>query len=70
MLVKQHRAQPQQLIFVGDEISDIKAAKQAGLANVAVSWGFNDRETLAKALPDILIEHPEQLLTAIAQINP
>jgi phosphoglycolate phosphatase len=67
-LVKQHRVQPQQLIFVGDEISDIKAAKQVGLANIAVSWGFNDRETLAKACPDVLIEQPEQLLTTIDSI--
>ncbi len=68
-LVKLNRAQPQQLVFVGDEMSDVQAAKQAGITSVAVSWGFNHREVLAEATPDFLIDHPEQLLSAIAQLS-
>ena len=68
-LARPNRIKSKQLMFVGDETSDVKAAKQAGLANIAVSWGFNNREVLVESAPDILIDHPEQLLAAIAQVS-
>jgi phosphoglycolate phosphatase len=55
--------------FIGDETSDVKAANQARLANIAVSWGFNNREVLLKAVPDALVDHPTQLVLAIAQLS-
>jgi phosphoglycolate phosphatase-like HAD superfamily hydrolase len=66
-LVKLNRATP--LLFVGDETSDVQAAKQAKITSVAVSWGFNHREALVAATPDFLIDHPEQLIGAIAQLS-
>jgi phosphoglycolate phosphatase len=66
-LVRLNRARP--LVFVGDETSDVKAAKQNRVTSVAVSWGFNNREVLAEAAPDFLIDHPEQLLSEITQLS-
>lgn len=68
-LVRLNRAKTKQLMFVGDETSDVKAAKKVGLPNIAVSWGFNNREVLVGSAPDVLVDHPEQLLTAIAQVS-
>ena len=67
-LVKLNQLKPQQLIYVGDETGDIKAAKEARVTNIAVSWGFNTQEVLAQKAPDVLIDRPEQLLTAIEQV--
>ncbi len=66
-LNKRNPATP--LFFVGDEASDVQAAKQAGITSVAVSWGFNHRQVLAAATPDFLIDHPKQLVGAIAQFS-
>jgi phosphoglycolate phosphatase len=68
-LVKLNRADTERLVFVGDEMSDVQSAKLAGITSVAVSWGFNNREVLAAATPDFLIDHPKQLLKAIAQLS-
>jgi phosphoglycolate phosphatase len=68
-LAKLNRLQSEQLIFVGDEIGDVQAAKKAGLANIAVAWGFNSREVLLKSAPDILIDRPDRLLAAIGKPN-
>lgn len=68
-LVKLNQFNPQQLIYVGDETSDIKAAKGAGVTNIAVSWGFNTQDVLAKEAPDVLIDRPDQLLAAIELIG-
>ena len=67
-LVKLNQFNSQQLIYVGDETSDIKAAKEAKVTNIAVSWGFNTQEVLAQKAPDVLIDRPEQLLAAIEQV--
>ena len=67
-LVKLNQLQPQQLIYVGDETSDIKAAKEAKVTNIAVSWGFNTHEVLAQKAPDVIIDRPEHLLAAIEQV--
>ena len=44
-----------EVTYIGDEDRDIKAAKKAGINNIAVSWGFNDRSALEKAKPDVII---------------
>ncbi len=51
------------VLYVGDEVRDIEAARQAGVAVAAVTWGFNARDLLARHAPDYLIDAPEQLLT-------
>ncbi len=61
-------AQFEPKIFIGDEVSDVEAAKRAGLSSIAVSWGFNDKQTLEQYSPDFLIEHPQQLASIIIAI--
>ena len=68
-LIRLNRVNPQQLIFIGDEKSDVKAAKQVGLSSIAVSWGFNDRSVLLEHTPKVLVDRPQQLGTAIAQVR-
>lgn len=48
--------------YIGDQVLDVEAAKNAGVRSIAVSWGYNDRETLASASPDYLFDEPKQLL--------
>jgi len=40
-----HRHPPAQAILIGDEIRDIEAARDAGIASGAVTWGFTDLDT-------------------------
>jgi phosphoglycolate phosphatase len=50
-----------EVLYVGDEVRDIDAARQAGVAIAAVTWGLNSPELLARHQPDYLIERPDQL---------
>lgn len=65
---KRNKSTSQSLVYVGDETSDIQAAKCVGLPNIAVGWGFNNQEILSASNPDILIDNPSQLLAAITQL--
>lgn len=48
--------------YVGDETTDIRAAKVARVRIAAVAWGFASVEELAAKEPDVLIRLPEELL--------
>lgn len=50
-----------EMIYIGDELRDVKAAQKAGIPHAAVTWGFNSRESLAEAKPTYLFDHPEEL---------
>jgi len=49
-----------EMLYVGDELRDVKAAQKAKIPHAAVSWGFNSRESLAKSKPTYLFDLPEQ----------
>lgn len=64
-VLRQKQIKPQIAIYVGDETRDVEAAKKANIKVVAVTWGFNSPEALAKENPDFLINHPSELLEVI-----
>jgi phosphoglycolate phosphatase len=61
-LMQRQGWQPGQMIYVGDEVRDIEAARFAGMRVAAVTWGFNHRDLLTAAQPDWLIDEPMALL--------
>lgn len=53
--------------IVGDAVSDIRAARQAGIKSIAVSWGHQDASRLLGTKPDYLVESPQELLEIFKQ---
>ncbi|MBI1242792.1 HAD-IA family hydrolase [Umezakia ovalisporum] len=64
-VLRQKQLKTQEVIYVGDETRDIEASKKANIKVIAVTWGFNSPEALAKQNPDFLINQPTELLEAI-----
>jgi len=60
--VSAFQADKDQTYYVGDTSGDIREAKTAGIRTVAVTWGWHSRERLAAALPDYLVDQPQELL--------
>ncbi|MEM1083691.1 MAG: HAD hydrolase-like protein [Verrucomicrobiota bacterium] len=58
----------EEMLYVGDEIRDIKASKKAGIPIAAVSWGFNSPEALAAESPEHLISSPEEFLALLPPV--
>ncbi len=56
----------EQILYIGDELRDVKASQKAGIPIAAVTWGFNSRESLAAASPDYLFDQPADFLRLIA----
>jgi phosphoglycolate phosphatase len=49
------------VMYIGDEVRDIDAAKKAEVAAVSVTWGYNTEEVLTKNNPKIIIKTPSEL---------
>jgi phosphoglycolate phosphatase len=45
-----------QVLYVGDEIRDAEAARAAGIAFAAVSWGYNSAEALRQVGPALVFQ--------------
>ncbi len=56
----------EELLFIGDELRDVRAAQKAGVPVAAVTWGFNSHEALAASLPDHLFDAPQDFLRLLA----
>lgn len=50
------------VFMVGDSVSDVRAANQAGVKSVAVSWGHQSLARLLDALPDHVAHTPRDLI--------
>ena len=58
-------AQPEQTLFIGDSIHDMRCGRDAGVLTAAVLWGPFGRGDLEMTSPDYWLETPEELLTVL-----
>ena len=61
-VMKVHGLKKSDMIYVGDEVRDILAAKKFGVKIVAVTWGYNSKNLLKKFKPNYLIDNHEELV--------
>jgi phosphoglycolate phosphatase-like HAD superfamily hydrolase len=60
-LLKKHRLQPADAVYIGDELRDVQAAKSIKLPVIAVSWGFARTIDLEALRPTALAKAPADL---------
>lgn len=64
-LLKDEKLKPENIIYFGDEVRDIKAAREAKIKIAAVGWGYNTEEVLRKHKPDFLVQKLEDIISAL-----
>lgn len=63
--VKKYSLKKGDTIYIGDEVRDIKAAKDAQIKVASVTWGYNFESVLAKYNPDYILNTPKDLLNLL-----
>jgi pyrophosphatase PpaX len=58
-------ASPDGAVYVGDARYDVEAARAAGTAAIAVTWGAGDRASLEAARPDAIVDTPGELAAVL-----
>lgn len=54
-------AAPQTSVYIGDAVVDVQAAKAAGVAQIAVTWGAGDRT-------DLMLEEPTAVTDSVDEL--
>ena len=65
-ILKTFSLRPSELLYIGDELRDVKASQKAGIPIAAVTWGFNSRESLAASKPEYLFDRPVDFLRLLS----
>jgi len=60
-ILRAERAQRGEMLYIGDEVRDIEAARKARIASIAVTWGFNTEHVLRATGPNHVIDDPARL---------
>ena len=60
-LLKEYDASPNDAIFITDTSGDIYEAAECEVPAVAVTWGFQDKDTLTAAAPMAFADTPAEL---------
>ncbi len=65
MLLKKYGVKPDDTAFITDTAGDVREATECEVPSIAVTWGFQDKETLGELNPMAIVETVEQLDSAI-----
>jgi phosphoglycolate phosphatase len=63
-------AEPRDTVMIGDTVFDLQMASNAGVASIAVSWGYHDVTNLRRAAPNAVIDHFDELFDAFRMLVP
>lgn len=66
--LKKHALKPSDVIYIGDEVRDIVAAKKCKLKVIAVCWGFHTPELLSEHHPDYLAADPDEIIRIVEEL--
>lgn len=59
---------PSTCVYVGDTPGDLHTAHAAGMSCIGVTWGITPRAVLARENFTALIDHPRELVNAVASL--
>ncbi len=57
--------EPARAVAIGDEVRDIEAARSAGIACAAVTWGYAAADALRAQRPDLVFERMDEIAPAL-----
>ena len=67
-LLGKYKVVPGEAVYITDTVGDILEAQEGEVKSIAITWGYQDEQTLLKAKPDKIISNPEDLINAIETI--
>ncbi|HOG31674.1 MAG TPA: HAD-IA family hydrolase [Candidatus Syntrophosphaera sp.] len=66
--IRAHNLDRERVVYLGDEVRDIKAARRNRLKIVSVSWGLHSKSNLLKHNPDRVVNEPHELMEIIPEL--
>lgn len=67
-VIASRKLDKENVIYIGDEVRDIEAARKVGIKVISVSWGFNSEKILKEHEPDAFIGKASELVRAVEKL--
>lgn len=67
--LKRHKLKKDEVIYIGDELRDIKACKKAGIKIIWVDWGLDLFATIEPANPDYTVSFADEIYEIIKKME-
>ena len=64
-LIKRFQLPRRDVLYIGDEMRDIDAARKSGVAIAAVTWGYNSKSVILQHQPDFILSVPNEMLEIV-----
>ncbi|MEM1325427.1 MAG: HAD-IA family hydrolase [Bacteroidota bacterium] len=64
-VITKYQLEREQILYIGDEVRDIKACQAAHLQCAAVTWGHQNRALLSQHHPNVIVDQTEEILQYI-----
>jgi phosphoglycolate phosphatase-like HAD superfamily hydrolase len=61
-VIAQYQLERETILYVGDEVRDIKACKASKLQCAAVTWGHQNRSLLSQYQPEVIVDEALEIL--------
>ena len=55
-------------IYVGDEVRDIEACRDAGVKIISITWGWDPLDAIKEGKPDFIANEPQDIETIVGKI--
>jgi HAD superfamily hydrolase (TIGR01549 family) len=67
--LKAKKLSPSNVIYIGDEIRDIKAMRKVEVPIISTAWGISEKEKLEAYNPDLVVEKPKEVIQKIKELE-
>jgi phosphoglycolate phosphatase len=68
-VLEKNKLKHKEVIYIGDEVRDIKACKAARIKIISVTWGFNGYKILKKTNADFIVDKPHEILEVVEKLE-
>ncbi len=68
-ILKKYHLTTDEVIYIGDQTTDIEESHKAGIKIISVGWGYQTKTALLKDHPDYFTATPKELLKVIKEVS-
>lgn len=68
-LLHENGLKTNEVLYIGDEIGDVRVCNEVGIKILAVSWGYHSKEFLKKNGAHYIIDKPSEILNMVSVLK-
>jgi HAD superfamily hydrolase (TIGR01549 family) len=68
-IARTYSLDPAEMLYVGDEVRDVRASRKAGVPVAVVGWGFNSVQALRESGPNWLLQEARELARLVPPLD-